>query len=53
MKTCLITNLLGRCRSLPKLFFRNKSQVIRQCPSVYDFKGDGKVDGFYIGDLVR
>ena len=26
---------------------------IRFAFEVYDFKGDGKVDGFYIGDLLR
>ena len=26
---------------------------IRFAFDVYDFKGDGKVDGFYIGDLLR
>jgi len=28
-------------------------EKIRFAFDVYDFKGDGKVDGFYIGDLLR
>merc|ERR1712029_274514 len=28
-------------------------ETIKFAFEVYDFKGDGKVDGFYIGDLIR
>ena len=31
----------------------SKFAEIKFAFEVYDFKGDGKVDGFYIGDLIR
>ena len=39
----------SRIATLNDIFFLE----IKFAFEVYDFKGDGKVDGFYIGDLVR
>jgi Ca2+-binding EF-hand superfamily protein len=36
-----------------KLSYSEWFSEIRFAFDVYDFKGDGKVDGFYIGDLLR
>lgn len=43
---------LDKHSNIPYLLFYSLIEI-KFAFEVYDFKGDGKVDGFYIGDLVR